>query len=64
MNVIDTFPSAGCDHQPYLAADPDPAGQEGEGAGLHTHSGAGHAQEEGGRHAGDQIIMVQMCIKL
>ena len=58
VDIIDTFPSAGCDHQPHLAADPDPAGQEGEGAGLHTHSGAGHAQAEGVCHAGGQTSLL------
>ena len=46
------------EHQPHLAADSDPAGQEGEGAGLHTHSGAGHAQEEGVCHAGGQTFLL------
>ncbi len=39
-------------HQPGEPPHPDPAGQEGEGAGLRATGGEGGAQEEGVRRAG------------
>lgn len=40
------------EHQPDIAAYPDPTGQEGEGPCVHARRGEGHAEEAGIYHAG------------
>ena len=44
------------EHQPHLAADSDPAGQEGEGPGVRAGRGEGGAAPEGVHYAGRNSI--------
>ena len=41
-------------HEPHQPAGPDPAGQEGEGAGVRASDGEGAAAPQGVRHPGEQ----------
>ena len=46
------------EHQPHLAADPDPAGQEGEGPGVRAGRGEGRAAAERVHHAGRNLAAI------